>query len=76
MAWPGLATGIRRDEQHHNVVYDLGQQFIAGRHAVQQDARFERAGGCPNTLSNNADRRSLASATVRTLPEHDPGDRR
>jgi len=29
-----------------------------------------------NTLSNNADRRSLGSANVRELCEHDPGSRR
>jgi hypothetical protein len=29
-----------------------------------------------NTLSNNADRRSLVSATIRDLCEHDPGGRR
>jgi hypothetical protein len=29
-----------------------------------------------NTLSNNADRRSPAVATVRELRKHDPGDHR
>jgi hypothetical protein len=32
-------------------------------------------GVAPNTLSNKADQRSPASATVRDLPEHDWGGR-
>ena len=33
-------------------------------------------GVAPNTLSNNADQRSPASATVREPREHDPGNHR
>jgi hypothetical protein len=39
-------------------------------------ARRVEIRGDTNTLSNNADRRSPGSATVRGLREHDPGDHR
>jgi hypothetical protein len=45
--------------------------------SVAEDKRFELLRGLhPNTLSNNADQRSPASATVRDLPEHDRGGHR
>jgi hypothetical protein len=43
---------------------------------VAEDRRFELLRVAPNTFSNNAGRRSPASATVRELRKHDPGDRR
>jgi hypothetical protein len=41
---------------------------------VAEDARFELARGCPNTLSNNADQRSPGFGTVRDLRLSGPPD--
>jgi len=35
--------------------------------SVAEDRRFELLRGCPNTLSNNADRRSPGFTTVRDV---------
>jgi hypothetical protein len=42
---------------------------VSSQISVAEDARFELARGCPNTLSNNADRRSPRFAAVRTCSD-------
>ena len=41
---------------------------------LAEERRFELLRGCPQHASNNAGQRSPASATVRELRKHDPGD--